>query len=162
MKDSLRQLFMCTLVVLLCLSFGWANEGVKVDVDTDIAAIKDLVNQYGAALNSGDIDLWMSLWDDNAIQMPPNATVVLGEEQLRAKYEGLFAEFILNIVINNEEVRVDGDLAFSRGNYNLSIIPKAGGETVMVDGKYLSIMERHTDGSWKLIRSCFNDNAPPK
>ena len=64
--------------------------------------------------------------------------------------------------IANEEVKISGDLACSHGNYKVSMTPKAGGETIMIDGKYLSIEERQADGSWKIIRSCFNDNAPLK
>jgi hypothetical protein len=40
--------------------------------------------------------------------------------------------------------------------------PKAEGETITIDGIYLSVEERQADGTWKIIRSCFNDNAAPK
>ncbi len=160
MKKSLLQFSIFPLILLLCLTFSCEQQGV--DVETDIAAIKDLVNQYGATVNAGDLDLWISLWADNGIQMPPNAPAVIGKEQIRAENESMFAEFILKMVVTNEEVKVDGDLAFIRGTYTLSLTPKAGGETIKIDGKYLSIVERQADSSWKFARDCFNDNAPPK
>ncbi len=150
------------LIILLCLTFSCEQQGIKVDVETDIAAIKDLANQYGEALNAGDLDLWISLWADNGIQMPPNAPAVIGKEQLRANNESMFTEFILKMVVTNKEARVDGDLAFIRGTYTLSLTPKTGGEIIMIDGKYLDILERQADGSWKFTRDCYNDNAPPK
>ncbi len=162
MKKSLLQFSIFPLILLLCVTFSCEQQRVKVDVETDIAAIKDLVNQYGATVNAGDLDLWISLWTDNGIQMPPNAPAVIGKEQLRAKNESMFAEFILKMVVTNKEVRVAGDLAFARGTYTLSLTPKAGGEIIKIDGKYLSIVERQADGSWKFARDCFNDNAPPK
>ncbi|MFQ5798713.1 MAG: nuclear transport factor 2 family protein, partial [Bacteroidota bacterium] len=70
MKKSLLQFSIFPLILLLCLTFSCEQQRVKVDVETDIAAIKDLVNQYGAAVNAGDLDLWISLWADNGIQMP--------------------------------------------------------------------------------------------
>ena len=79
MKKSVLQFSMFPLILLLCLTPGCEQQGVKVDVETDIAAIKNLVNQYGATINAGDLDLWISLWVDNGIQMPPNAPAVIGK-----------------------------------------------------------------------------------
>jgi steroid delta-isomerase-like uncharacterized protein len=41
--------------------------------------------------------------------------------------------------------------------------PKAGGETIhaMRDGKALTLYERQSDGSWKIVYDCFNSNVPP-
>jgi len=39
--------------------------------------------------------------------------------------------------------------------------PKAGGKTIKLDGKYLTILERQADGSWKIAIDCFNSNVPP-
>ncbi len=132
----------------------------QATTEADLAAINDNINRYESAMNAGDLDLWISLWADDAIQMAPDAPAVIGKEQIRAIYESIFSQFILKMIITNEEVRVAGDLSFSRGNYTLSMTPKAGGETIKIDGKYLSIEERQADGSWKIIRSCFNSNAP--
>ncbi len=161
MRKSLLQVSIILMVLTLFVIIGCGKQN-EVDVETDIAAINELWIQYAGSLNSGDIDSWISLWTDNGIQMAPDAPAVIGKEQIRAKFESMFAKFILNIVITNKEVRVAGDLAFSRGTYTLSLTPKAEGETIMIDGKYLSIMERQTDGSWKILRDCFNNNAPPK
>jgi ketosteroid isomerase-like protein len=65
------------------------------------------------------------------------------------------------MTIKIEEVRVAGDWAFSRGTYAFTVIPKAEGEIEKGDGKYLSILEKQDDGSWKLARDCFNLNEPP-
>ena len=162
LKKMVTYFSILPLIILLCLTFSCDQKDVKVDIETDIAAIEDLANQYGAALNAGDLDLWISLWTDNGIQMPPNAPAVIGKEQLRAKNESMFAEFNLKMAVTNKEVKVAGDLAFIRGAYTLSLTPKAGGETIMIDGKYLDIVERQADGSWKFARDCYNDNAPPK
>ncbi|MCH7939879.1 MAG: nuclear transport factor 2 family protein [Candidatus Marinimicrobia bacterium] len=71
-------------------------------------------------------------------------------------------QFTFNMGITNEEVRVAGDWAFARGTYTAILTPKAGGETIDIDGKYLTILERQVDGSWKIFRDCFNSNVPQK
>lgn len=133
----------------------------SIAVEADITAIKKMFNQYTLGCETGDLDLWISLWTDNGIQMPPNEPAKIGKEQILARMKPLFDQFIIKIPITCKEVRVAGDWAFSRGTYTLSTTPKAGGETTKVSGKYLTIFERQADGSWKIARDCFNYNAPP-
>jgi uncharacterized protein (TIGR02246 family) len=132
------------------------EEGNKAD----IAAIKEILRKVAVAVASGDFEGWISLWTDNGIQMFPGAPARIGKGQIRVGMKPAFDQFILKMVIKNEELRVSGDLGFARGTYKESMVPKAGGETWKYDGKYLTILERQTDGSWKVARDCFNSNVP--
>ena len=162
MRKALLQASIILMVLMLLVILGCGKQSEVGDVEADIAAINNNIEQYISSMNAGDLDRWISLWADDAIQMAPDAPAVIGKEQIRAKYESIFPLFIFKMTIANEDVKISGDLACSYGNYTVSMIPKAGGEAIMIDGKYLSIEERQADGSWKIIRSCFNDNAPPK
>ena len=126
------------------------------------AAVNEIYNQYSSSLNSGDIDRWISLWTDNGVQMPPDSPPVIGKEQIRASNKGVLDQFTFNMGITNEEVRVAGDWAFARGTYTATLTPKEGGEAIFIDGKYMTILERQPDGSWKIHRDIFNSNVPPK
>jgi ketosteroid isomerase-like protein len=64
------------------------------------------------------------------------------------------------MTIDTEEVRVAGDWAFARGTYTYTMVPKEKGATIEGTGKWLSIFEKQDDGSWKMTRDCYNDNAP--
>ena len=132
-------------------------------VEADIAAIKECGNLYALALNTGDLELWLSLHTDDVAKMGPDEPAIFGNEALRAKMEPVFDNFTFEMTINSEETQVDGDLGYDRGTYTLSITPKAGGETisVMPDGKFLTIWKRQPDGSWKASHDCYNSNVPP-
>jgi uncharacterized protein (TIGR02246 family) len=162
MRKSLLQASIILMVLTLFVILGCGKQSEVGDVEADISTINNNIDQYASSMNAGDLNLWISLWADDAIQMAPDAPAVIGKEQIRAKYESIFPQFIFKMSISNEEVKIGGDLACSHGNYTFSMTPRTGGETIMIDGKYLSIEERQADGSWKIIRSCFNDNAPPK
>jgi len=162
MRISLLRASIVLMVLPLFVISGCGKQSKVGENEADIAAINNNIEQYTSSMNAGDLDRWISLWADDAIQMAPDAPAVIGKEQIRAKYASIFPLFIFNMNIANEEVKMSGDLACSHGNYTVSMTPKAGGETIVIDGKYLSIEERQADGSWKIIRSCFNDNAPPK
>jgi len=163
MKKS-NWLLLTTILVITSAMFFFTFS-YKMDVDSmgdDIAAIEQLWDNYALANNTGDLELYMSLMADDIVKMPPNKPAFSGKELLREKKEKGYANYTVEMAIYNEEVQVDGDLAFSRGTYTVSQTPKAGGETVYVDGKYLTILKRQPDGSWKIYRDCYNSNAPPK
>ncbi len=134
----------------------------------DIAAIKEMVNQYAVACNTGDVELYMSLWADNGIQMPPDEPSRIGKEAIRAGTEAAFDMFDLDIAIAQEEVRVAGKWGFVRGTYTLILTHKTEDLTIVVNGKALTVCKRQTDGwrpgpaaGWKIYIDCFNSNVPP-
>ena len=158
MKKSLLQFIaISSLTVLLCVTFSCQ----KQDTVANIAAINEIWNQYSSAINSEDFDLWISLWEDNGVQMPPDAPAVFGKEQIRVVNESKFEPFNVNAAIKIDEVLIDGGLAFSRGTYTAALTPKAGGETINIIGKYLTIFKKQINGSWKIYCDCFNSNVPP-
>lgn len=126
----------------------------------DLIAIKEMMKQFAVTINSGDFEGWISLWTDDGIQLFPGGPARIGKKEIRAGMKPAFDQFILKMEINNQELRASGDLAFARGTYTEALIPKAGGETEKYDGKYLTILEKQTNGSWKVARDCFNSNVP--
>ena len=131
-------------------------------IEADIAAINELWNQYGIATTSGDLELYVSLWDDSGISMGPDAPPTIGIEQIRASMEGFFSVLNLEgIPIVVEEVEIAGDWAFTRVAFRISVTPKGEPEASPRSGKALSILKRQADGSWKLYIDCWRFDAPP-
>ena len=130
-------------------------------VEDDIAAIEEVMSQYAVASNAGDFELWMSLMTDDTIKMPPDAPAIYGIEELRATYKPFFDNLTTEMVLYPEEAQVDGDMGLARGTYTFTMTPKAGGEPILGDGKYLTLCKRQADGSWKISHDCFNSNVPP-
>ena len=128
---------------------------------SDVAQIYELWNEYAAAANAGDLEHWMSLWTDEGIQMAPDAPRRVGKEQIRVAMQPGFDLFIMSdMVINTEEVQILGDKAYSHGTYTFDMTPKEGGETTSLSGKFLDILEKQVDGSWKMAIDCHNYNEP--
>jgi len=134
-----------------------------MDKESDIAVVKDMLKKYMKGCNTGDFDFWMSLWADDGVQMPPNAPARIGKEQIRENMKPVFDQFNLKGEIDITEGKVYGDLGLTRCTYTLDLTPKAGGETIhaMPDGKALTLYERQSDGSWKIVYDCFNSNVSP-
>jgi uncharacterized protein (TIGR02246 family) len=147
-------------IVSLTLSGGCFSRKA-IDVEADVAAVNEIWTQYSSSLNAGDIDRWVALWTDDGIQMPPDEPPVIGKQQIRLRNSAIAEQFTFNIEVNNEEVGVAGDWAFSRGTYSATLAPKTGGKPVYIDWKYMTILQRQLDGTWKIHRDAFNSNVPP-
>jgi len=138
-------------LLLFSILFGCKQNGKYVNTEADIAAIKELYNQYCQAVGASDLDDFMSLWTDDAIRMDHNNFAVVGKENIRAHFKKRFDPFNNEMVLYGEtEVQVSGDLAFARGNVTLDITPKEKDITTHFDVKFLDILKRQADGSWKI------------
>jgi uncharacterized protein (TIGR02246 family) len=131
------------------------------DIVSDVAKVYEVWNEYAAAAHAGDLERWMLLWTEDGIQMPPDVPRRVGKEQIRKEMKTKFDLFIFsNMIIHTEEVRILGSRAYSHGTYTYNKKSKEGGETKIYAGKFLEILEKQVDGSWKIAIDCHNYNEP--
>ena len=127
----------------------------------DVAQVYELWNEYAAAVNAGDLERWLALWIDDGIQMPPGAPCRIGKGEIRRGMQPLFDLFdTRKIVIEPQQVLILGERAYSHGTYELEMAHQDGGETRSYSGKFLDILEKQVDGSWKIAIDCHNCSTP--
>jgi uncharacterized protein (TIGR02246 family) len=127
----------------------------------DVALVYELLKEYAAAVTAGDTERWIALWVDDGIRMPPDAPRIVGKEQIQREMQPLFELFDTSTMsIHTEEVRILGDWAYSHGTYEFEMTPKGGGATKSYSGKFLDVLEKQVDGSWKIAIECHNYDAP--
>lgn len=119
------------------------------------AAADSIFAKYAASLGAGDADAWATLWMEEGVQMPPDGPPVVGRSQIREKLRGILTQFRFEMRIHTEEVRTAGEWAYARGLYQATLTPKTGGPGIPIDGKFLTILARQSDGSWKIYRDIF-------
>ena len=109
-----------------------------------------------AAENAMDADAAARILSDDAVLMVPDHPVQEGRSAcasfLRELFGQLASRYDRRITYTSYEVNIVGDLAFDRGTFTFSVTPKDGGETTDVTGKYLWILVRGTDGTWRVSR----------
>jgi ketosteroid isomerase-like protein len=156
------------LAVLLCFAFACQKQGKevakepKVNVEADVAAIKASFDEWVQLSNAGDLDRIMSIfYAENSIQMAPNDSIRKGKEAILLGYQQnreLNDEHWDSSVV--EDVRVSGDLAVVRGTDTGTTTPRSGGEPVKFNLKWLIVLERQSDGTWKWLYEMWNSNNP--
>ncbi len=159
---GLRLLFLMTLLGMLG---GCSRQEYKADVKGDAAKIKEALKQYEVAVNSGDFEGWISLWDEDGVQMPPNAPPLHGKVEIVAGNKPWFDDLHVDLTVTSvDEVWASGDLGVTRCTYSASEHPKADEKSVTFspDNKALTVWKRQADGSWKILYDCFNSSLPPE
>ncbi|UCC48271.1 MAG: SgcJ/EcaC family oxidoreductase [Gemmatimonadota bacterium] len=153
------------LPLILCVGMACQPSGVDRQATTtgpEVEAITAWFEQYIAAINRGDLEDWMTFVADDAVVMPPDELPISGMDELRPRYEAVFATYAFQFSARVDEVVVAGDLAVLRAFYEETVTPKGEGEPSEFSGSWLMVLRKQSDGSWKLWRNMWGViPAPP-
>jgi ketosteroid isomerase-like protein len=155
MTRALAMAAMCAL-----LAAGCTTTASRPSREADIAAITAFNKEYLGTINDGDFATLSRLTVEDHIIMIPGRPAIVGkaanDEANRRAFEGnRFAES-WNVI----DTVIDGDLGYQRGTFTTSAMPKNGGQTRTVDGKFLRIYRRLKDGSWTMVIDMFSGDKP--
>ncbi len=113
------------------------------------------------ALNKGDVESWLTLYQNDAVVLPPNQPAWRGIDGMRAGAQAMLNEVTISgTTLTVDDVKTSGDFAVETGTYTMTMTPKKGGKAINDKGKYIVVWERQPDGSWKAIRDMFNSDLP--
>ncbi len=132
------------------------------DVKADMAAIREVIGRWVELYNVEDFDGVMSLYAEEAVLMAPNAAEHKGKAEILRAYERdakANEEHVNNSII--EDIKVSGDLGVARGEDSGTTKPRNGDDLTRYSLKWLIVLERQPDNSWKFICEIWNDNGTP-
>jgi uncharacterized protein (TIGR02246 family) len=152
------------VVVILAGCTKQANipkDAIMSKQSTDIAAIKQLAEDWRSGWIAGDTERVLSLYAEEPVLMPQGQPAISGKENIRPLYEAVMKEVEFESQYKVMDVEVSGYLGYFWCDYTLTATPKAGGETLEVAGKYMCIVKRQDDGSWKITKLMDNSDQTP-
>jgi uncharacterized protein (TIGR02246 family) len=144
--------------ILLSLLFVVSCNQPYTTQEQDITAIEAMSKARAVAFNEGNAADIAIHFTEDAILMAPGQPASQGKEAVQAYYQSIFDTYQTSLTSYYDEVKVDGDLAYGRGFAEVVLTPKAGGEPVTSTAKYLNILQRQPDGSWKTTHDIWNGN----
>lgn len=151
------------ILFLTLLTVG-CNPGQKESLQTDTTADEQAITAVSAAralaFNESNARGIAEHFTDDAILMAPGKPATVGRDSVRAYYQAIFDAYQPALKSHYEEVAVSGDLAYGRGEATVTLTPKDGGAPVTSTAKYLNILQKQPDGSWKTTHDVWNSNAP--
>jgi len=93
--------------------------------------------------------------------MPPNAPSIQGREGIQKFWGGFLDAYQVRIDVVADEVEGRGDLAYGRGHFTLDGTAKAKGGALLHDrGKFLEILRRQPDGTWRYAVDMYSSDLP--
>ena len=130
----------------------------------DETAIREADVAWAKAASAGDATAITAFYASDAVLLPPGSPPLKGSEEIGKFFSGMTSNFSGPFELKTSGVEGRGDLAFSTGEYTATLTPKKAGAKPMPTetGKYLGVMKKQPDGSWKLIYDIWNTNAEPK
>lgn len=118
--------------------------------------IQKVLEAYLEARVAGDASLWLSLWDEEGVQLFPGARAG-NLDLLRETTPARFQAIPVNSAnLDVENITLTGEFAITHGYFQLERV--VDGEPVGFDGKFLTVLKQQPDGSWKIFRDCSNSN----
>ena len=127
---------------------------------SDVEAVRAVSAAYGMALNAASVDDVMALFASDAVLMPANAPTQVGQQAIREYYRNRTFASSYDVTLTVAEVVTMSDWAFARIDASGTSAPRAGGTSARLDIKYIFIMHKGGDDSWKIARLIFNRNLP--
>jgi ketosteroid isomerase-like protein len=127
----------------------------------DVAAVARTVATFDSCARTGALDVFMGYSADDIVALMPDQPAMVGKEAVREFYRDFYGSFDVEMQHAPVETDVIGDLVISRGAASGSLTPKAGGQPMPFNNKYLMIFRRQGDGSLKVWRVAANSNTPP-
>jgi uncharacterized protein (TIGR02246 family) len=133
---------------------------------TELAAVRQAIEAGNAgliaAIEKGDSAAAASFYDPEGMTMPPAMDASVGRAEIAKMFGGMNAMVkITDMKLQVRDVVASGDLAVETGHYEWTLNPPKG-KPMLENGKYVVAWRRQADGSWKLFRDIFNNDAPEK
>jgi ketosteroid isomerase-like protein len=125
----------------------------------DIAAISQFYDSFNASVQAGEgADGYVKFVSEDAVMMPPNELPVMGREAIRNWVAPILDQFDLSGDPVVQEMLVAGDLAYRRYTVSASFTPKAGGDPIPFDHKYVDVLRR-VKGNWRIHVHMWSSNT---
>ena len=110
---------------------------------------------YNDAFNRGDAAGCAAFFTEDVALLPPNQPMTRGREAFEESYRARMNQDSGGTHSNAlVEYGVDGDLAYEIGTFAVS------GTNPPEQGKFVNILKRQSDGTWKVSVSIFNSDRP--
>ena len=110
--------------------------------------------KFAADLKSGNAAGIASLYAEDAMAFPPNATIAKGRAEIQKVWQGMI-DAKLQGEVHTIDLQTHGNVAIESGTY---VITDASG-TVVDRGKYVVAWKRGKNG-WQMHRDIWNSSLP--
>lgn len=147
----MRRVLIAAMAMVVSVGFAVASEEGLASVDR--AWTRAILAQDAAAL--------ADLYAPEAVFYPPGAMEAKGRDAIRKEYEQLLSTYrVQDATLTPGGYETHGDTSAGWGRFRLTLVPKAGGEPVTMEGRYTAVGKK-AGGKWRYIVDHASAPLPP-
>jgi ketosteroid isomerase-like protein len=131
----------------------------------DIYAINLAKSRFREGFNTGDVEMVLSTYADEFSDMSfgmPSFYSSDAKDVFRARLQRLFRDYSADMKISIISVALAGDRAFDWGWHELTLTPRAGGETRRLRTRYFERWRNDTVRGWIITTFIDNPDETPQ
>ena len=137
---SLRTTAVALLMLACTLPCHAADRGAQA---VDAAWVK--------AMKANNLDAVLKCYAPDAVAWLPEMREARGEQAIRAAYQDLLsANTVKDAALLDTKYKTTGIVSVGWGKYSITLVPKAGGDPVVMTGRFIDVAERR-GGQWVYI-----------
>lgn len=127
----------------------------------DEASVRAVDAEWARAATAGDGHAIAALYAADATLLPPMEPTLQGEAA-KKYWVDFTGGFTGPVELATTRVEGRGDLAYAVGTYRMALTPRKAGAKPLPpeEGKYIEILAKQADGSWKIAYDMWSPNAP--
>jgi uncharacterized protein (TIGR02246 family) len=154
-------------LTLLCAAAAFAIIGCNATPpdtrDADVKAIGDLEASDVAAWKARDAAKIAAFYADNAVLMTPGGPATNGKDAIAKGLQQMVADPALDLTFRADHIEVakSGDVAWSRGTYQMAMTDPASHQVIHDHGSYVTTYQKQSDGAWKAVADIATSEVPP-
>jgi len=148
------------VAVTACAPAKSASTPDSAAMAADLQAIGKVRDAFAAAFKAGDVAGVTALYTSDGLTQPNNQPTGSGPAGLAESFKGFFDQFKLSaFTLTPVKTEASGNLGYDIGTYSMTATTtKPHADTVKIDGRYVVVLRKGADGSWKAVADM--DNLP--
>jgi ketosteroid isomerase-like protein len=155
------------IIISLVITMGCTNQKKTDQIDNsnserDLMALNDQLDEIEKLCLDLKVENYMSYFHDDAIIFPPGQSIIQGKDSITKFYrvfEELFVPSFKN-VYSERSFEINDSIAVRRYNGFAEILFKDSPDTLFSNNKYVDLLKKQPDGSWKIMWHIWNENKP--
>jgi ketosteroid isomerase-like protein len=117
-------------------------------------AIEGQIRSFVDAYNAGDIEGVMRCYSGDLLKIR-HAAQPENRRETEQRIFGVMRAFCERLSVENQEISVEGGMAYARGSLRIVLEPRAGGLAQEIQRRFLEIW-RKENGRWLVTRAIDN------
>jgi uncharacterized protein (TIGR02246 family) len=127
------------------------NAAAHSDPKADADAVKKVEQEMLAGFKAKDAAKVTSYYADDAVVAMPGQDAVSGRDGISKAIANDMKDSAFSIDFANQDAQASGDLAYTRGTFNVTFTDPGTKKKGTMSGNYVTVFRRQADGSWKAV-----------